>query len=425
VRDERSGERLGVRGKSLSPLTSHPEPLTRFYQDIVMNQNKVRILVVDDDPFITKMLPLKLSSRGYSVETASDGAEALKKYVSGAENIKLIISDMNMPVMNGLDLMKEVRKLDADIPIIILTVNNEISVAVEAMNCGANGYVLKDGNILTTIFTSVEKGLEEYYLKKKNTQLMADLAQKNKELEKSNQELVKLNQLKNKFLGIAAHDLRNPLTSIRGLSELLVNETFGSLTPEQEEYIRIIHTASNDMLMLVNDLLDVSVIEGGNLELKIKKGSLTKMLEDRIKLSKVIAEKKGIVIHKDFPELPDIMFDSNRIAQAFDNFAGNAIKFSPLGANIYVTAKQEGDKIRVSVRDEGPGLSLEDQSRLFSEFQRLSPQPTDGERSTGLGLAIVKKIIEAHQGTLEVHSLLGSGSVFSFKIPMETRGPKK
>lgn len=359
------------------------------------------------------------------METASNGAEALEKYVSGTANINLIISDMNMPVMNGLDLMKEVRKLDADIPIIILTVNNEISVAVEAMNCGANGYVLKDGNILTTIFTSVEKGLEEYALKKKNFQLMADLAQKNKELEKSNQELLKLNQLKNKFLGIAAHDLRNPLTSIRGLSELLVNETFGPLTPEQEEYIRIIHTASNDMLMLVNDLLDVSVIEGGNLELKLKRGSLTKLLEDRIKLSKVIAEKKEIVIHKNFPELPDIMFDANRIAQAFDNFAGNAIKFSPRGANIYVTAKQEGDKIKVSVRDEGPGLSLEDQSRLFSEFQRLSPQPTDGERSTGLGLAIVKKIIEAHHGTLEVQSLLGSGSVFTFKIPTEISGQKK
>jgi len=108
-----------------------------------------------------------------------------------------------------------------------------------------------------------------------------------------------------------------------------------------------------------------------------------------------------------------------RLVQIFDNIMSNAIKFSPQGSNIYVTLNQNGKMSKVSVRDEGPGMSEEDQSRMFGNFQRLSAQPTGGEKSTGLGLAIVKKIIDAHKGTIEVDSKLGSGSTFSFLLKME------
>src|SRR5208337_3612423 len=163
------------------------------------------------------------------------------------------------------------------------------------------------------------------------------LARKNMELEKSNRELLELNNLKNRFLGMAAHDLRNPLTSISGLSEILKSKAFGPLSEDQEEYLTVINNASNDMLTLVNNLLDISVIESGKLDLKLKRGPLKVLLEDRAKLGSVIAGRKNIMLHTFFSDVPEVLFDCNRIAQVVDNLVGNAIKFSPSGSNIHIT----------------------------------------------------------------------------------------
>ncbi len=386
-----------------------------------MGPENTTILVVDDDSFVREMLSIILDTGGYAVATADNGAAAFQQCASG-QRPDLIISDMNMPEMNGLELILKLRENNIDTPLIILTGNNEISVAVEALNSGATDYLLKDENIQETVILSVEKSLEKYRLKKQNIRLLEDLACKNRELEDSNKELLYLNNLKNKFLGIAAHDLRNPLNSIRGLSEILISEAFGPLTAEQEEYLNIINTTSDEMLSLVNDLLDVSVIESGKLELRTAFGSLKDTLEGRLKIFKVIADRKGILINADLAPVPDVVFDSNRISQVIDNLVSNAIKFSQADSTIHINLAESGNGVRVSVKDEGPGIPPEDRVRLFGEFQRLSVQPTAGEKSTGLGLAIVKKIIDAHQGVLEVESEVGKGSTFSFTILPKRNG---
>ena len=231
-------------------------------------------------------------------------------------------------------------------------------------------------------------------------------------------QLFELNQLKNKFLGIAAHDLRNPLASIRGFSELLLGDDMGSLTEDQHEFIKTIHSLSQDMLNLVNDLLDVSVIESGKLELKRQPGSLKVLIEERIRINSILAEKKQIKLHESLATVPEVSFDYSRIVQVVDNLISNAIKYSPSGSNIFVSLSQQGMKAQISVRDEGPGIEPEEQKRLFGEFQRLSTKPTGGEKSTGLGLSIVKKIVEAHNGTTAVESQPGAGSIFTFILPI-------
>jgi signal transduction histidine kinase len=195
-------------------------------------------------------------------------------------------------------------------------------------------------------------------------------------------------------------------------------EAFGPLSDEQKEYLGTINSAADDMLSLVNDLLDVSVIESGKLELQLRPGSLNDLLEYRIKMNKVVGERKNITLRAELSEIREAVFDANRIAQVIDNLIGNAMKFSPPGSTVYISSSEDGEAATVRVRDEGPGIPPEEQSRLFGEFQRLSVQPTGGEKSTGLGLAIVKKIIDAHQGTLKVESEPGSGSTFSFTIPL-------
>lgn len=230
--------------------------------------------------------------------------------------------------------------------------------------------------------------------------------------------LVDLNQLKSKFLRIAAHDLRNPLVSIRGLGEILLNEAPGPLTPDQKEYLTVIHSASNRMLALVDDLLDISVIESGKLDMQLKKGSLEKVIAERIRIHKVFADEKRIALHWKYSDLPEALFDPSKIAQVIDNLLGNAIKYSPFDSNIYTIVELNNGMVMVSVRDEGPGIPEEDRVRIFREFQKLRLEPTGGEKSTGLGLAIARKIVEAHRGRLQVESQLGRGSTFSFTLPL-------
>ncbi|MFC1726867.1 sensor histidine kinase [candidate division KSB1 bacterium] len=229
--------------------------------------------------------------------------------------------------------------------------------------------------------------------------------------------LAELNRLKNKFLGIAAHDLRNPLASIISFSEIIRDEETGPVNEEQKEFLDLINKSGIQMLNLVNELLDVAVIESGELRIDSQVHSIKELLEERFKINSNIAAKKNIKLHTSFNEIPELRFDRDKIAQVIDNLTSNAVKFSPPDTNIYLSLKFEKDKAVVSVRDEGPGISEEDRKKLFGEFQKLSARPTGGEKSTGLGLAIVKKIIEAHKGKIWVESKLNKGTCFYFTLP--------
>ena len=229
--------------------------------------------------------------------------------------------------------------------------------------------------------------------------------------------LAELNQIKNRFLGMTAHDLRNPIASIRGFSELFLTESFGTLTPEQKEYMQMIYTTSDQMFSMVNDLLDITVIESGKLDLKRQKGNLISTVHERVRIIRPIAQKKNVEIHEQFADYGEIFFDPQRIAQVVDNLVGNAIKFSLPNKKIYISSVWQDNMAGICVKDEGPGLSQNDKTKLCGDFQTLSARPTGGEKSTGLGLAIVKKIIEAHGGILQVESIPGAGAAFSFFIP--------
>jgi signal transduction histidine kinase len=248
------------------------------------------------------------------------------------------------------------------------------------------------------------------------SQLLKKLIFKYAEAERK---LTEANQMKNKLIGLVAHDLRNPLASIRGLSEILLDGAVGSLTGEQRDFLSTIHSASNTMLTLVNDILDVSTIESGKLELHIKKESLKRLIKERVNIIKVLSDQKGIAIRSRLTDISDVPFDRNRIAQVVDNLLGNAIKFSPHGKSVYIALSRNGSAATVKIRDEGVGISKEDMPRLFKEFQTLGVEPTGGEKCTGLGLAIAKKIIDEHRGTIEIKSNPGKGATFIFTLPLE------
>ena len=423
-----------------------------------IEQSITEILVVEDSPTQALQIQQLLEKNNYRVTVANNGSEALS-YLK--DNIPdLIISDIVMPKMDGFEFCRLAKSNDhlKEIPVMLLTTLSDPADVIKALECGADNFVTKpyeEESLITRVQNiliskelrkgrNAEMGIEIFFGGKKHfitsdrmqiidllfstyenaIQKNRDLDRVNREimmmqrqLEQRNIELEELNEQKNRFLGIVAHDLRSPLNSIIGFSELLKYKDPGPLTECESEYVTLIHSASQDMLALVNDLLDTSIIESGRLELQLKKESLEKLIKDRLKIYDFIAKKKNITIHTKFSKILDTLFDPNRIAQVFDNLLSNAIKFSPQASNIYVVLNQNGKMSKVSVRDEGPGISEEDQSRLFGDFQRLSAQPTGGEKSTGLGLAIVKKIIDAHNWTMEVDSKVDSGSTFSFLLP--------
>ena len=243
----------------------------------------------------------------------------------------------------------------------------------------------------------------------------------NMELAAANKKLKELNELKNKFLGIASHDLRNPLYLIGSYSEILKDDSVGKINNTWKGLAEKIFISSEFMKTLLDNLLDISKIESGKYDLNKKEENLNTLVKNQVEIYQLIAKKKNIEISLDLGEIPLVHCDKNAMTQIMGNLIGNAIKFSPANSKINVTTAKEGEAVRFSVKDEGPGICFEEQKLLFGEFQTLSTRPTGGEKSTGLGLAIVKKLITLHGGKVGVSCESGKGSTFFFDLPQILR----
>jgi signal transduction histidine kinase len=231
-------------------------------------------------------------------------------------------------------------------------------------------------------------------------------------------QLSKANAAKNRFLGMAAHDLRNPLASIRGLAEFLRDGVVGPLSPEQIDLINTIHEASQGMLDLVNELLDVATIESGELKINLEPHNLTELIEKNIYLANIEAAKKRTKIVFAAPGHAVVLpFDPGKIKQVVANLLSNALKYSPAGSTITVELHHGKGTWAFSVKDQGPGIPENERDKLFKDFGRLSVKTTGGEKSTGLGLAICRKIVDAHRGTITAENLPKRGCEFRVTLP--------
>jgi two-component system, OmpR family, sensor kinase len=275
------------------------------------------------------------------------------------------------------------------------------------------------GTIKENVRLSSEKCSRESGLYDELGRLNNELANLQRELAKKNVDLERLNEEKNRFLGIAAHDLRNPLNAIQMYSEFLLEEATDNLDAEQMEFVSIIHTSSQFMLQLVNDLLDVAKIEAGKLELNVGPGDLVCLAKNNVKLNATLASRKDIRVEFDHSE-PSlvIMVDEAKMEQVLNNLISNAVKFSSPGSSVRVRVEKAGSKALVSVEDQGQGIPAEEWDSLFRPFQKTSVRSTGGEESTGLGLAIVHKIVQGHDGRVWVESEVGKGSKFFVELPL-------
>ncbi len=256
-------------------------------------------------------------------------------------------------------------------------------------------------------------------LRKNLIQVNSEFSNLNRELQKKNSELTKINELKNHLLGMAAHDLRTPLGAVRNLSEFVLDEARDNLNSEHIQFLEIIHSSSNFMLSLLNELLDISRIEAGKLDLDFQPTDIISLIQSSVDINKVLAERKNIQILLENPgSMPLVELDPMKIEQVMQNLLSNAVKFSSEGTVIRVSVSLDADHVRVAVADQGPGIPEEEIQKLFQPFSKISVQAPGGEKSTGLGLAIVKKIVQGHKGNIWVESTVNRGSTFFFTLPV-------
>ncbi len=269
-------------------------------------------------------------------------------------------------------------------------------------------YPIWNAFVRLTIFTAV--GLLVFYLKEKQ-----------KKLNELNDKLKAINEEKNKFIGITAHDIRNPLSGIYSFSDLLIVHHNDNVSPKVLEILTHIRTISSNTLIVLKNLLNISTIESGKVELNKTKQDYILFVKNQISINQIIARNKNIDISFQ-TSIDSIMaeFDNHYLSEVLDNLVSNAIKYSFNGSEIFVkVSKNENEQIQTEVIDNGNGIPAEEQQKLFTYFQTTSSRPTNGEQSTGLGLAIAKQIVILHDGQIGLKSNVKKGSNFYFTLPIK------
>jgi signal transduction histidine kinase len=217
-----------------------------------------------------------------------------------------------------------------------------------------------------------------------------------------------------------SHELRTPLNAIIGFSEVLLEKMFGEVNEKQLDYLQDIHSSGRHLLSLINDILDLSKIEAGRMELDMAEFELRPALENAMTLVRERAQRHGIALELSVEAtLGAIRADERKFKQIVLNLLSNAVKFTPDGGNVGVSARREGGFAEVAVKDTGIGISPEDQASVFEEFKQVGRDYTRKAEGTGLGLALTKRFVELHGGTLRVDSAPGKGSTFTFSIPLQ------
>ena len=238
------------------------------------------------------------------------------------------------------------------------------------------------------------------------------------EIEDKSRQLEIANKHKSEFLANMSHELRTPLNAIIGFSEVLQEKLFGDVNDKQLDYLNDIHSSGKHLLGLINDILDLSKVEAGRMELDLASFDIASALSNAMTLVRERAQRHNVALRMDVdPALGEVLADERKVKQILVNLLTNAVKFTPDGGSIVVTARREPDALVVAVRDTGIGIAPEDHEAVFEEFRQVGRHYTNKQEGTGLGLSLTRKFVELHGGRIWVESEPGKGSTFTFTIP--------
>ncbi len=386
------------------------------YESKIKPAKKPLILLVDSNLSKLRKIGNYLKSKNFDVAVVQEGKTALESAI----NIKpdLILLDLILSDMDGYEVC-EILTSNAntkDIPIIFFSKESATENIIQGLQLGAVDFIhIEDGEaeLLARINTHLK--LKKY---------TEELEESNKQLKVLIEELNKLNEEKDEFLGIAAHDLKNPINNIALIAKILSSDD--NLKIEDiKGFANDILISAERMLELIKNLLDINKIERGELVLKPISFDIIDTIKFIVSCYYEKAKDKNVQIQTELTNKSiNILADPNAVAQILDNLLSNAIKYSPFDGQIIVKLTNHKDKVIISIKDEGPGFTDEDKSNLFKKFARLSAQPTAGENSTGLGLSIVKKLVDAINANISLISSQGEGANFIITIYKNIKGTK-
>jgi two-component system sensor histidine kinase/response regulator len=379
--------------------------------------NKPVILCVDDEQILLLALKLQLKENfgnQYHIETAENSEEALEiieELIANNIELPLVISDQVMPGMLGDELLTQIHNKIPETLKILLTGQADVSAIGRAVNkANLYRYIAKPWDP-TDLNLTVTEAVRSYFHKKELKEFYDGLEQK---VAERTLEL----ERKNKFLSTAVHDLKNPLSIIQTSSELITNHFDEDDKKQLLEYNQYIFSSTQNMFELIDNLLEINKIESGKLKPRLELIDIQTILINLIQRYQLLAKVKDINLRFDQNHNAyQAMLDEKMIYRVLDNLISNAIKYSPYDKSVYIRLIATETHIRCEIQDEGPGLSKEDQSKLFGQFARLSSQPTADEPATGLGLFIVKQLVETMRGKVWCDTEKSKGATFVVEFP--------
>jgi len=366
-------------------------------------QTMPNILVVDDTPANLRLLTGMLKDLGYKVRSVSNGKFALQTAKHNPPD--LILLDVIMPEMNGYEVCERLKEDEqlADIPVIFISALNETMDKVKAFQVGGVDYVTKPFQ-LREVQARVTTHLE--------------LHRQRHQIQESYEQLRRLEELRDNLVHMVVHDMRTPLTSIKGFLQMLDMVEGETMSADGREFVTIAREATENLIELTSSLLDVSKMEAGEMTLDLGECNLIEIIQVVMRKVESLCENRQFTLEAAEPMT--VLGDAGLLARVIQNLLGNALKFTPDGGSISVGLEAGEGCVRVYVRDTGPGIPSESRERIFEKFGQVSPQQNRQQYSTGLGLTFCKLAVEAHGGSIGVDSEVGKGSTFWFTVPAQT-----
>jgi two-component system, sensor histidine kinase and response regulator len=378
---------------------------------------KAKILVVDDEPDIALILKLFLEESGFQVSSATDGGSCFS--MMAEEQFTLVLLDINLPDMSGIDVLKKIMESNSDVPVLMMTGNGSESMAVQCMRIGAHDYFPKPFS-LEDVLHRVEQALA-----------YREMAVARKRLE----------QEKKDFVYMLSHDLKNPITAVVGSIDIIREARLGPVNPEQVEYLQSAIDCCNEVVTMIDNMIDIHRMESGLMQMNIRPCDPSEIIRSDVSKCTMIARREGISLVAEIgTQIPQVAVDRIVLSRIVSNLLGNAIKFTPeeglitlkcsslpgtmigtLNPPGYISAEtllQLSNKqlLYVSIKDNGLGIPKEDQENIFKRF--VQSKRSDREHGgAGLGLAYCKLTIEQLGGVIWVESELDQGSEFIFLLP--------
>lgn len=367
------------------------------------------VLVVDDEPKICQLLSQILSARGCAVRLAHDGFEGLTQFQQ--RHADMVITDVKMPRLNGLELIRELKHLDPLLNIVVITAYPSVEGAVEAMQYGACDFITKPFDI-----TQIQAILYRCHQRLSLSRQMRSMGDGLLKLEELNRRLAELNEMKSQFLAAISHEINTPLCLMSEWIYLLADGTLGSLTPDQQQAVDALIGAYDRLRLLLQQLIDL--MHGHEIVLSRQEVTAQHVLQQSLAAIAVKAAIRSITVTQHLPSEPMAFeVDRPRCAAAFEYLLDNAVKFNREGGRINVTMTATPETVELRVQDTGIGIPAEELEKVFTAFYQVDRRLNRAYGGVGVGLTLAKRYVELHGGSLSLTSEVGKGTTVTVVLP--------